>query len=120
MPSQIRKPFSIVPNTRIINPDDFMQEVRASVFVSEISMSDLEIFSTVNRNVARIGGSADAFFNMITPFTRTTNDQWIFENMLDAQLNEFTFPVSLVIYYIHKTFSYQFRVTWSKRICCLR
>ena len=117
MPSQIRKPFSIVPNTRIINPDDFLQEVRGSVFVAEISMSDLEIFSTVNKNVARIGGSADAYFNMVTPFTRTTNDQWIFENMLDAQLNEFTFPVSLVIYYTYQIFSHLVRVTWSKQIC---
>ena len=97
IPSKISKVISIKEEARSARPEGLYEKINTIVQKFHIFIEDQQTVYFVGKKHTRVGESAQAVINIITPLSRTSNGLWNFESIFESHFGDFSLIANQVI-----------------------
>jgi len=81
----------------IIEKDEQFVKINNPVRVVNTHVSNLDILYVVGKRKIKVGNSEKALITHITPLKMLKKDDWVFDSLIEANLDNFDVSVNMVI-----------------------
>jgi len=95
MPTELKPEFTILNRNQILRDVDTFQQVRASLYVAKVMLSEAKAYYAIEDRRIYLGNAENANIMAFSPNKQITKDSWIFEAQIFAELGQFLLTLNM-------------------------